>query len=57
MVVKVTLLRVDPAHPGGMAAVAASEKKVACYISKLDTDSRVAIAVSSLLPSRNRLNS
>ena len=26
----------DPAHPGGMAAISASEEKVARYISKLD---------------------
>ena len=45
VVVRATLLRADPAHPGGMAAVAASEEKVARYISKLDIDSRVAIAV------------
>lgn len=45
VVVRATLLRADPAHPGGMAAVAASEDKVARYISKLDIDSRVAIAV------------
>ena len=43
--VRANLLRADPAHPGGMAAVAASEEKVARYISKLDIDSRVAIAV------------
>jgi acyl transferase domain-containing protein len=30
VVVRATLLRADPAHPGGMAAVAASEEKVAC---------------------------
>ena len=29
VVVTATLLRADPAHPGGMAAVAASEEKVA----------------------------
>ena len=45
VVVRATLLRADPAHPGGMAAVAASEEKVARYISKLDIDGRVAIAV------------
>jgi acyl transferase domain-containing protein len=39
------LLRADPAHPGGMAAIAASEEKIACYISKLDIDSGVAIAI------------
>lgn len=45
VVVRATLLRANPAHPGGMAAVAASEEKVARYISKLDIDGRVAIAV------------
>ena len=45
VVIRATLLRADPAHPGGMAAVAASEEKVARYISKLEIDSRVAIAV------------
>ena len=44
VVVRATLLRANPAQPGGMAAVAASEK-VARYISKLDIDGRVAIAV------------
>jgi hypothetical protein len=34
VVVRATLLRADPGHPGGMAAVAASEEKVARYISK-----------------------
>lgn len=33
------------AYPGGMAAVTASEEKAAHYISKLDIDSRVTIAV------------
>ena len=45
VVVRATLLRANPAQPGGMAAVAASEEKVARYISKLDIDGRVAIAV------------
>lgn len=45
MVIRATLLRADPAHPGGMAAVAASEEKVARYISKLGIEGRVAIAV------------
>ena len=45
VVVRATLLRADPAHPGGMAAVAASEDKVARYISKLDLNGRIAIAV------------
>ncbi|KAF8811343.1 ketoacyl-synt-domain-containing protein [Phlegmacium glaucopus] len=45
VVVRATLLRADPAHPGGMAAVAAPEEKVARYISKLDLEGRVAIAV------------
>jgi hypothetical protein len=41
--VRATLLRADPAHPGGMVADAASEEKVARYIPKLDIDSRVAM--------------
>jgi acyl transferase domain-containing protein len=45
VVVRATLLCTNPAQPGGMAAIAASEDKVACYISKLDIDSCVAIAV------------
>ena len=45
VVIRATLLRANPAHPGGMAAVAASEEKVAQYISKLNIDDCVAIAV------------
>jgi acyl transferase domain-containing protein len=39
------LLHANPAHPGGMAAIAALEKKIAYYISKLDIGGGVAIAV------------
>jgi len=35
--------RADLAHPGGMAAVAASEEKVARNISKLDLNSRTQV--------------
>jgi hypothetical protein len=42
VVVRATLLRADPAHPGDMVGVAASEK-VARYISKLDIDSSIAL--------------
>ncbi|KAF8151526.1 hypothetical protein B0H34DRAFT_132545 [Crassisporium funariophilum] len=45
VVVRAQLLRADPKRPGGMAAVAASEEKVAHYISKLGINDRVAIAV------------
>ena len=45
VVIRATLLCADPAHPRGMAAVAASEEKVAYYISKLGIEGRVAIAV------------
>lgn len=44
---RATLLRADPAHHGGMAAVAASEK-VARYIFKSDIDSCVLIGVYTL---------
>jgi acyl transferase domain-containing protein len=47
VVVRAALLRADPAHPGGIAVVAASEEKVTRYISKLDIDSRVAIVVNN----------
>ena len=45
VVVRATLLRANPAHPGGMAAIAAFEGKVARYISKLDIDSHITITI------------
>ncbi|CAA7264464.1 unnamed protein product [Cyclocybe aegerita] len=45
VVIRAKLLRADPAHPGGMAAVAAPEERVNHYISSLGLRGRVAIAV------------
>ncbi|KDR66936.1 hypothetical protein GALMADRAFT_232327 [Galerina marginata CBS 339.88] len=45
VVVRAKLLRADPANPGGMVAVAASEERVARYIESLGLKDRVAIAV------------
>ncbi|KAJ3515067.1 hypothetical protein NLJ89_g1986 [Agrocybe chaxingu] len=45
VVIRAKLLRADPAHPGGMVAVAAPEERVNHYISSLGLQGRVAIAV------------
>jgi len=45
VVTRAKLLRADPASPGGMAAIATTEDRVARYISTLGLQNRVSIAV------------
>ena len=45
VVMRARVLRSDPIHPGGMAAIAASEAVVNRYISEMGLQNRVSIAV------------
>ena len=45
VVERAKLLRADPAHPAGMAAIAAPEDRINGYIRSLGLQGRVAIAV------------
>lgn len=45
VVTRARVLRSDPAHPGGMAAIAATEAVVTRYISEMGLQDQVSIAV------------